>query len=99
MATAKDTKIKKGEVRNPNGRPKGSPNKATKQLRELVSDLVQREFENVDTLLLQLEPKERAKFLTDLMKYVLPSLSSINMEATVDQRVTQIEVKYKTKED
>lgn len=99
MATAKDTKIKKGEVRNPNGRPKGSPNKATKQLRELVSDLVQREFENVDTLLLQLEPKERAKFLTDLMKYVLPSLSSINMEATVDQKVTQIEVKYKTKED
>lgn len=99
MATAKDTKIKKGEVRNPNGRPKGSTNKATTQLRQLVTDLVEREFENVDTLLLQLEPKERAKFLTDLMKYVLPSLSSINMEATVDQRVTQIEVKYKTKED
>lgn len=99
MATAKDTRIKKGEVRNPNGRPKGSPNKATAQLRQLVSDLVQKEFENVDSLLLQLEPKERAKFITDLMKYVLPSLSSINMEATVDQKVTQIEVKYKTKED
>lgn len=98
MAT-KDTRIKKGEVRNPNGRPKGSPNKATAQLRELITKLVEREFENVDTLLLQLEPKERAKFITDLLKYAVPALSSISMEATVDQKVTQIEVKYKTKED
>jgi len=99
MTTAKDTKIKKGEVRNPNGRPKGSPNKTTAKLRELITKLVEREFENVDTLLLQLEPKERAKFITDLLKYAVPALSSINMEATVDQKITQIEVKYKTKED
>lgn len=99
MATTKDNKIKKGEVRNPNGRPKGSTNKATTQLREMITKLVEREFDNVDTLLLQLEPKERAKFLTDLLKYAVPALSSINMEATVDQRITQIEVKYKTKED
>lgn len=91
--------FKKGTSGNPNGRPKGAKDKATTQLREMITKLVEREFDNVDTLLLQLEPKERAKFLTDLLKYAVPALSSINMEATVDSKVTQIEVKYKTKED
>lgn len=99
MSTVKDTRIKKGEVRNPKGRPKGSKNKATTKIRNLISELVEKEFENVEELLLQLKPNERAKFLTDLLKYAVPALSSINMEATVDQKITQIEVKYKTKED
>lgn len=91
--------FKKGASGNPSGRPKGAKDKATTKLREMITKLVEREFDNVDTLLLQLEPKERAKFLTDLLKYAVPALSSINMEAIVDQKVTQIEVKYKTKED
>ena len=99
MATAKDTRIKKGEVRNPKGRPKGSKNKATTKIRNLISDLVEKEFENVDELLLQLKPNERAKFLTDLLKYALPALSSVDMTATVDNRITSIEVKYNTKEN
>lgn len=95
MIDKKDTKIKKGEVRNPKGRPKGTPNKTTTQLRELIATFVEKEIGQIETIVMGLEPRERAKFLTDLLKYAVPTLSSINMDANVKGTITKIEVSYK----
>lgn len=104
MAKKKDTTSKekshlfqKGKSGNPNGRPKGSVNKTTAQLREVITQFVTKELSEVEQLVMKLEPKDRAKFLTDLLKYSLPTLSSVSMDSKVEGTITKIEVSYKDK--
>lgn len=68
-------KFKKGESGNPEGRPKGSSNKATAELRERISQLLDSQFEQIVEDLAELEPKDRIKAYTDLIEYALPKLS------------------------
>lgn len=86
---------KKGQSGNPNGRPPGARDKVNNALRESIKSLVEREFENIPALLTTLSPKDRAKFLLDLTKYVLPTLSSVSVDALVEGNIQTIEVRYK----
>ena len=63
---------KKGQTNNPNGRPKGKPNKATKELREALKAIVDKEFKGLPKLLQQLEPKDRTQALIKLLSFILP---------------------------
>lgn len=57
------------------GRVKGTPNKITKESREILFEIVKNEIDNLPTLLEQLEPRERAYILVKLMPYVMPKMS------------------------
>lgn len=76
--------LKKGQTNNPNGRPKGSKNKSTQQIRGMVTELFNEQFEQVQKDLEQLDAKSRLKFLTDLMPYVLPRLQTITQHNVTD---------------
>jgi hypothetical protein len=58
------------------GRSKGTPNKITKESREILFEIVKNEIDNLPTLLEQLEPRERAYILVKLMPYVVPKVNT-----------------------
>lgn len=62
----------KGYTNNPNGRPKGSPNKITKELRSFVADLIDENREKIVEDFKTLQPKERLLILERYMQYVIP---------------------------
>lgn len=87
---------KKGHTNNPNGRPKGKPNKVTKNLREFIADLIDGQRAQIVQDLQALEPKERLQILEKLTQYVIPKrqaqqidLASLN-DAQLDDVITNL---------
>jgi|TARA_R110000737_G_C14156493_1_gene408695 hypothetical protein len=70
--------FKPGQSGNPNGRVKGSKNKATKEIREAYQKLTEDNLENMNRWLLQVSHEDPAKAM-DLMlrlsEYIIPKLA------------------------
>ena len=66
--------FEEGQSGNPNGRPKGALNKAGKELRELISNFLVENFEEVQSSFANLEPKEKIKVYCDLLVFAVPRL-------------------------
>ncbi|MDC3132773.1 hypothetical protein OA501_01005 [Flavobacteriaceae bacterium] len=60
------------------GRQKGSPNKMTKELRNLLKDILFQEFDDFQERLELLKPKERLELIIKLMPYIFPKVTSIS---------------------
>lgn len=58
------------------GRAKGTPNKITKDSREILFEIITNEINNLPSLLEELEPRERAYILTKLLPYILPKVTT-----------------------
>jgi hypothetical protein len=56
------------------GRSKGTPNKTTFEIRQMLTDILVSNIDTLQTDLSSLEPKERVKYLIDLSKLILPQL-------------------------
>lgn len=72
----------KGKTGNPNGRPKGSPNKATTEVRQWLSRLIEKNKRQIERDLKAIEPKDRLLILEKFMSYTVPKMQSI--QAQVD---------------
>ena len=66
------------------GRQKGTPNKVTKDVRQLLNDIVQDNIANIENDLKKLNSKERLQIITGLLPYVVPKQTEIgfNNDAT-----------------
>lgn len=73
----------KFEAGNP-GRPKGAKNKTSGQIRDKIQTLFDDNFETIQEDLESLEPKDRLKFLTDLLPYLVPKLQNTTLNQTID---------------
>lgn len=58
------------------GRPKGSKNRATAELRERFQILLDKNIDNLQKDLDKLEPKDRINAILNLSQYVLPKLKA-----------------------
>lgn len=72
--------LKKGETANPNGRPKGTPNKVTTDLRQSITDFLNENWEQVKQDFEQLTPKDRLMFIEKLLKYSVPALQATSLD-------------------
>lgn len=63
-----------GRTNNPNGRPKGSQNRNTEEIRSMISDLLNTNLGTIQSDLDSLNPKNRLKFISSILPYAFPRL-------------------------
>ncbi|MBC8984775.1 hypothetical protein H9X96_03190 [Pedobacter sp. N36a] len=68
---------KKGTTNNPYGRPRGSKNKATENMKQAVKDLIDSNWKIIGDDIKKLSPKDRVAFIEKLVAYVLPKTTTI----------------------
>jgi len=66
----------KGNSGNKGGRPVGSKDKATMEIRQKFKLLIENNFEQIEKDFAKLEPNERLKFYFDFARFVIPTLKS-----------------------
>ena len=62
------------------GRKQGTPNKVTKNTRELLESLVKKEISYISKNISKLSVKDRSYLLTRLLPYVSPKMLSVEQE-------------------
>lgn len=63
------------------GRTAGTPNRTISELRQQLQALVQTSLDELPDTLAAMEPTDRARFITALLPYVMPKLTSIELLA------------------
>jgi len=69
----------KGESGNRRGRPKGSVNKTTLELRDKLNNLHQKNYEYILNEIDNLTMRQRLQLNKDLLPYISPKLSAIEV--------------------
>ena len=70
------------------GRKAGSLNRATKDIRDAFSLLIENNIDTLQEDLNGLEPKQRVKLLLDMAQFVVPKLRSIDLQTDEEEIVT-----------
>lgn len=65
--------LKAGIRNNPNGRPKGTPNKVTSELKEKVLMFIDNNFDQLQIDFNTVDPKDRLIIIEKLLKYAIPT--------------------------
>ncbi len=77
-----------GEIRNPDGtfgkgtsgRPKGALNKASVKVRDAIVKFLEDNVDDIQDSFSKLKPSEKLRFISDILPYATPKLSSIQSE-------------------
>ena len=75
---------------NRNGRPKGSPNKTTKEIRDSFQMFVEGNQDKFDEWISRVAEKNPAKaieLVTNLAEYILPKLSRTEVKAEIEKKI------------
>lgn len=71
--------FKPNESGNPNGRKQGSQNKATKEVKEILKAILERNLDELSNNDKDLTNMERIQFTKALLPYLMPKLQSISL--------------------
>ena len=72
------------------GRVKGTPNKATKEVREWIYELLSSERTHFEKCLKKLEPEDFVKAYMSLMVYVAPKMQAVSVKATLEEEYRRL---------
>jgi len=70
MATGKKT----------GGRQAGTPNIVTTELRQVLKQILAKEYSGIPQLLDKLEPKDKLDMIVKLSKYVMPTVEAVHFK-------------------
>jgi len=86
--------LEKGKSGNYKGRPKGSPNKVTKDLRAMLHQFAVRNWPQVQRDFKKLTAVQRVALYEKLLKYVIPTLQEteqhFDIEGLSDEQITEM---------
>lgn len=75
----------KGKTNNPNGRPKGSKNRVTAEVRDWISKVIDKQRPQLEKDLKLLEPAERWRIIEKLMSYVVPKMQAVEANVNLNK--------------
>lgn len=80
--------MEKGHTNNPNGRPKGTPNKVTSELKAWLVELIEGNHEQIKADLQAIEPEERIRLLFSILPYIIPKQQAVSgkLETSWDEQ-------------
>ena len=81
---------------NKSGRPKGSRNKATNDIRQKFQDLIESNYEQLEKDLQTLRASERVKAIIDLAQFILPTLKATEVELSTSDNFNPIHIEWKS---
>jgi len=70
------------------GRPKGSVNKSSNEIREAFQLLLSNNLEKIQDDLNELEAKDRIKLLLDLASFIIPKMKSVDLKEEKTETIT-----------
>ena len=80
---------------NRSGRKSGSTNKTTTEIRKKHLELIENNFEQLETDLKSLRASERVKAIIELSKFILPTLKATEMSLNNETKFQAIEIELK----
>ena len=83
---------------NKSGRPKGSRNKATTEIRDKFQELIESNYEQLEKDLKSLRASERVKAIIDLAKFVLPTLKATEVDLSTSNNFQPITIEWKSEQ-
>ena len=89
--------LRKGQTNNPDGRPKGSPNKTTSRTREAFNKLIEDNLDNMSIWLAEVaaeDPKAALDVVAKLSEYIVPKLARTETTLeTKDKKIFEVKIK------
>ena len=82
---------KKGQTGNPNGRPKGTPNKVTGTVKEWIASIIDGNRQQFEEDLTKLDAGERVRVISNLLQYVTPKMQSASPEELLEAEYKKLE--------
>ena len=80
---------------NREGRKTGSLNKSTQEIRAKYLELIQNNFEQLDKDIKGMRGVERVRALTEISKFILPTLKATEMSLSNETKFQAIEIELK----
>ena len=80
----------KGTTNNPNGRPPGKGNKATTSTRLFLTKFLTKNRAKLQRDWDALEPHQRVQMFDKMITYILPKMSSLEIESLPDEQLSEI---------
>jgi len=77
--------LPKGKTNNPRGRPKGSKNKSTSQIKNLIQDFVSDNLDDLQKQYDNLDPKDKLQFFERILKFVLPQQRDVQQTINIKE--------------
>lgn len=77
--------LRKGQTNNPNGRPKGKPNKLTTDIKFFFKNILEKNRAQIERDLRDVDPATRLRFICALFPYVMPKLQAVEVTKPNDE--------------
>ena len=84
--------LKKGEILNPSGRPKGAANKTTSEIRAAFQMLISENIEQLQSDIDKLKPSERINIIMQMANYILPKMQTLNVTEMVNLEYKELHI-------